>query len=91
MRTWEGFKKDAKAINSSVKEDIEEMEALADIVSLIIERRIELGYSQKDLSELCGLSPSSISRIEACTVKPKVMTLIKIMTPLGLKLSVVNA
>ncbi len=91
MRTWEDFKKDAKAINSSVKEDIEEMEALADIVSLIIERRIELGYSQKDLSELCGLPHSSISRIEACTVKPKVMTLIKIMTPLGLKLSVVNA
>lgn len=91
MRTWEDFKKDAKAIDPSVKADIEEMEALAEIVSSIIERRNELGYSQRELAELCGLPHSSVARIEACTVKPKVETLIKIMKPLGLKLSAVSA
>ena len=65
------------------------METLAAIVSAIIERRNELGYSQRDLAEICGLPHSSVARIEACTVKPKVETLIKIMIPLGLKLSAV--
>ena len=90
MRTWEDFKKDAKSIDPSVKTDIEEMEILAAIVSSIIERRKELGYSQRDLAELCGLPHSSVARIEACTVKPKVETLIKIMIPLGLKLTAVS-
>ncbi len=90
MRTWEDFKKDAKEINPIVKTDIEEMETLATIVSKIIERRNELGYSQRDLAKLCGLPHSSVARIETYAVMPKVDTLIKIMIPLGLKLSAVS-
>lgn len=90
MGTWEDFKKDAKEIDPIVKTDIEEMETLATIVSKIIERRNELGYSQRDLAKLCGLPHSSVARIETCKVMPKVDTLIKIMMPLGLKLSVVS-
>ena len=91
MRTWEDFKKDAKSISETTKEDIEEMEALAMLISAIIERRNQLGYSQRQLAEICGLPQSSVARIEACVVKPNVETLIKIMKPLGLKLSVVSA
>ena len=91
MRTWEDYKKDAKEINPTIKQDIEEMEVLAAIVSAIIERRNELGLSQRELAEICGLPHSSIARIESCTVKPKVETLIKIMKPLGLTLSAVSA
>lgn len=90
MRTWEDFKKNAKEADACVKEDIEEMEALASIVSAIIEKRNELGYSQRELAEICGLPHSSVARIEACVVKPKVETLIKIMKPLGLTLSAVS-
>ena len=90
MRTWEDFKKNAKDVNPDIKEDIEEMETLALIVSAIIEKRNELGYSQRELAEICGLPHSSVARIEACTVKPKVETLIKIMKPLGLTLSAVS-
>lgn len=90
MRTWEDFKKDAKEIDPIVKTDIEEMETLATIVSKIIERRNELGYSQRDLANLCGLPHSSVARIETYKVMPKVDTLIKIMIPLGLKLSAVS-
>ena len=63
MRTWEDFKKEAKKTNQTVKEDIEEMEALAAIVSTIIEKRNELGYSQRYLAEICGLPQSSVARI----------------------------
>ena len=90
MRTWEDFKKDAKEIDPIVKTDIEEMETFATIVSKIIERRNELGYSQRDLAKLCGLPHSSVARIETYAVMPKVDTLIKIMIPLGLKLSAVS-
>ena len=86
MRTWEDFKKNAKNIDSSIKEDIEEMETLATIISEIIKKRNELGISQRELAEICGLPHSSVARIEACIVRPKVDTLLKIMKPLGLTL-----
>ena len=91
MRTWEDYKKDAKSTSDVVKQDIEEMEVLAAIVTAIIARRNELGYTQRDLAVICGLPQSSVARIEACIVKPNIETLIKIMKPLGLTLSVVNA
>ena len=91
MRTWEDFKKNAKEVNDIVKNDIEEIEALASIVSIIIEKRMELGYSQRELADLCGLPQSSVARIEACIVIPKVETLLKVMKPLGLTLQAVNA
>ena len=90
MRTWEDFKKEVKSMDSSVKEDIEEMEALARIITAIIDKRNELGISQRDLANQCGLPQSSIARIEACIVKPKIDTLLKIMKPLGLTLSAVS-
>ena len=91
MRTWEDYKKDAKSTSDVVKQDIEEMEVLAAIVTVIVDRRNELGYTQRDLAVICGLPQSSVARIEACIVKPNIETLIKIMKPLGLTLSVVNA
>ena len=91
MRTWEDFKRDAKNVDKQVQEDIEEMETLAAIVSEIIRKRNELGYSQRDLAQMCGLPQSSIARIEACTVKPNVNTLLKIMKPLGLTLKTISA
>ena len=87
MKTWEDFKNDAKTLNPTTKENIEEMETLAAIISAIIEKRNELGISQRQLAEICGLPHSSVARIEACVVKPKVETLIKIMKPLGLTLA----
>jgi len=90
MRTWEDFKKEVKAIDPSIREDVEEMEALASIISAIIDKRNELGITQRDLASMCGLPQSSIARIEACIVKPKIDTLLKIMKPLGLTLSPVS-
>ena len=91
MRTWEDFKNNAKKENDLVKADIEEMETLASLISAIIERRNELGISQRELANLCGLPHSSVARIESCSVKPNVGTMLKIMKPLGITLSVVRA
>lgn len=91
MRTWEDFKNNAKKENDLVKADIEEMETLASLISAIIERRNELGISQRELANICGLPHSSVARIESCSVKPNVGTMLKIMKPLGITLSVVRA
>ena len=86
MKNWEQFKEELKQIDEQVKNDIEEIEALANIISAIIQKRYELGYSQRELASICGLPQSSIARIEANLVKPNVETLLKIMKPLGLTL-----
>ena len=88
MRTWNDYKKEAKNSNKVLKQDIEEMEQLATIIGTIIVRRKELGYSQRDLAEMCELPHSSVARIESCVVKPNIFTLLKIMSPLGLTLKV---
>ena len=55
MRTWNDYKEHVKAIDPEGKKDIEELEVLASIVSAIIEKRNELGLSQRDLASICGI------------------------------------
>ncbi|WP_405354535.1 helix-turn-helix domain-containing protein [Ruminococcus sp.] len=88
MKTWNDYKNFVKSEDITAKQDIEEMEGLAGIVSAIIEKRNSLGLSQRDLAEKCGIPQSSVARIETFKTTPKLDTLLKIMQPLGLKLTV---
>lgn len=88
MKTWNDYKEYAKKVDSQAKNDIEEMEELASIVGAIIEKRNALGLSQRQLAEICGIPQSSVARIETLKTTPNLDTLIKIMQPLGLKLTV---
>lgn len=88
MKTWNDYKEYAKKVDSQAKNDIEEMEELASIVGAIIEKRNALGLSQRQLAEICGIPQSSVARIETLKTIPNLDTLIKIMQPLGLKLTV---
>ena len=88
MRTWEDYKNHVKGIDELSKKEIEEIEALASIVSAIIDKRNEMGLSQRDLADLCGIPQSSVARIETFKTTPNVETLIKLLQPLGLKLTV---
>ena len=88
MKTWEDFKKNAKQLNNTANNDIQEIEIIVNIVNAIITKRNELGYSQRGLATICGLPQSSVARIESFSVKPNIETLIKIMKPLGLTLTV---
>ena len=58
MRTWNDYKEHVKAIDPEGKKDIEELEVLASIVSAIIEKRNELGLSQRELASICGIPQS---------------------------------
>ncbi len=88
MRTWDDYKDHVKSIDEQSASDIEEMETMASIIGVLIEKRNALGLSQRDLAKLCGLPQSSIARVEAMRTTPKLDTLLKMMKPLGLKLNI---
>ena len=91
MRTWNDYKDYVKRIDPENKRSMEEVESIATIVGAIIRQRNELGITQRDLASLCGIPQSSVARIESFRTIPNLETLIKIMQPLGLKLTVAEA
>jgi ribosome-binding protein aMBF1 (putative translation factor) len=88
MKNWNDYKNYAKSVDEQAKSDIEQMEELASIVGAIIEKRNESGLSQRQLAEICGIPQSSVARIETLKTTPNLDTLLKIMQPLGLKLTI---
>lgn len=61
-----------------------------DIIYQIIEERKKQNLSQSDLSDLSGLSQTTISRIETYTSTPTLPILIKIMNALNLDLQIIH-
>ena len=87
MKTWNDYKEYASEQSPEVKADIEEASQLATFVTLIIQRRNELGLTQRELAALSGLPQSSIARMETMKTVPSIDTVLKIVNPLGLQLS----
>ena len=88
MKTWNDYKEHVKNTDPVAGKDLENIEEQAAIICAVIQKRNELGLSQRDLASICGIPQSSVARIEANITTPKLDTLIKIMRPLGLKLTV---
>ena len=90
MRTWDDYKDHVKAIDANSKKEIEEIEALSAIVGAVVEQRNALGISQRELASMCGIPQSSVARIESFKTTPNLDTLMKILRPLGLTLTVTS-
>lgn len=88
MKTWNDYKDYLNSIDQDASEDIEEAEQLAYIISAIIDRRKELGLSQRDLAKMCIIPQSSIGRIESCKTIPNISTLLNIFKHLGLSFTI---
>ena len=88
MKTWDEYKKHIKNTATSAQIDLEYAEEQAQIISAIIQQRNSLGLSQRDLASICGLPQSSVARIESYQTTPNLSTLLKILKPLGLKLTI---
>lgn len=82
---WQDVK---NSMTSLTDEEKREIDLMSDIITKIIERRQELGLSQRELEKLTGVRQESICRIENMKNIPQLDTLIKLMEPLGLRLSV---
>lgn len=88
MKNWNEYKEHIKKIDKQSERDISEIEEQAEIISAIIKQRNSLGLSQRELATICGIPQSSIARIESFQSTPNLSTLLKVMRPLGLKLTV---
>ena len=86
--TWEDYKSEVKRTDVAAKEILEEAEIKSKIITAMINRRIDLGLSQRDLAERCGIPQSSVARIEIGRTMPKLDTLIKIFSQLGLSFNI---
>ncbi|KUO75951.1 MAG: hypothetical protein APF77_24305 [Clostridia bacterium BRH_c25] len=82
---WQDVK---NSMTSLTDEEKREIDLISDIITQIIERRRELGLSQRELEKLTGIKQEVICRVENMKNVPQLDTLIRIMEPLGLRLSV---
>ncbi len=88
MKTWNDYKEYVKEADPEGRKAMEEVEALSSIISTIIRQRNTLGISQRELAAMCGIPQSSVARIESFKTTPNLDTILKIMQPLGLTLTV---
>ncbi|MBQ9610707.1 MAG: helix-turn-helix domain-containing protein [Lachnospiraceae bacterium] len=88
MRNWNDYKEYVKKTDNKSGKDLEEIEEQARIISTLINQRNALGLSQRDLAEICGIPQSSVARIESFKTTPNLSTLLKLLKPLGLKITI---
>jgi len=76
--------------NADLSDDLRaEIELEVELIGKFIEAREKKGITQAQLAEMSGLTQSSIARLEKMSATPQIDTLIKVLTPLGYKLSIV--
>lgn len=84
-KEWNNIKND---LSSLTEIENEEIELMTDIILQMINQRNELGISQRELESITGINQAAICRIETMKNVPQLDTLIKLMKPLGLKITV---
>lgn len=87
MKNWSEVKNNIKVIT---EEENDELQFKADIVSTLINKRNELGISQRKLAEMTGIKQSAIARFESLKVMPQLNTIYKIIHALNLKIEIVD-
>lgn len=88
MRTWNDYKDHVRTVDPEMGKEIDEIENVSAIITAMVDQRISLGLSQRDLATMCGIPQSSVARIESCKTTPNLGTLLNIFQHLGLKLTV---
>lgn len=86
MKKWSDVRENIQALSEFEKEQID---LAAELVKQIINRRAELGLTQRQLAEKSGVKQSAIARLESQAVVPRIDTLYKLLRPLGLKIKLI--
>lgn len=87
MKTWRDKRKEIKSIPA---DEMNHIQAVAQIVNVLCRRRIELGLTQAEVAEKAGLQQESIARLENGNVVPRLDTVFKVAYALGMKLTAVE-
>lgn len=86
MAKWSDVKKELTSISEA---EHKEIEFIAKLINRIIERRHQLGLTQKELGERAGFKQAYVARIENGGTLPRIDTLIRLALALDLELTVV--
>ncbi len=70
------------------RREYEKLQPEFEIISAIIQHRIDTGMTQKELADKAGTKQSAISRLEAGNSNPSIGFLSKIAEALGTKLQI---
>lgn len=60
-----------------------------ELIGKIIEAREKQGLTQQELADISGVKQSSIARLEKLKSSPQLDTLLKILTPMGYRLTII--
>ncbi|MDR2751939.1 MAG: helix-turn-helix transcriptional regulator [Clostridiales bacterium] len=84
--SFQDYYNDDRNVSPAVRAKIEfEVE----LIGKLIAAREAKGMTQEQLAEAAGVKRSAVARLESLKATPKIDTLIKILTPLGYKLTIV--
>ena len=72
--------------DSNFKKEYDDLEPEYDIINAMIKARKEKGLTQKQLSELTGISQADISRIENGTRNPSLEMIKRLAAGMGMRL-----
>ena len=88
MKTWNDYKEYVKNNDPEIKKDVEEIEDISAMMSIVISQRKALGFSQRALATMCDIPQSSVARMETLKTIPTLSTFVKILRNLNLKLNI---
>lgn len=91
MKASNSYKEHIKTVDSVIAKDMEKSDDISSIISAMVEQRIAMGLTQRELAIMCGIHQSSIARIESCNTTPNLRTLLNILQHLDLKLTVTSS
>ena len=74
--------------NPAFKKEYDDLETEFQIIRAIIDARTEMGITQKQLSDLSGITQAEISKIENGNANPSLKTLKKLASAMGKKVKI---
>ncbi len=77
-------------LNDKQRKELEISEQLSNIIIKIVNKRISLGMSQRDLALTSGIKQPMIARIEKLDVVPRMDTILRLANSLDLNLDIDN-
>ena len=81
--------KDFRATLKLTPEEEEIINIEKALINAVVEAREKKGFTQKQLSEMCGIKQPVIARFESAVHSPQINSMIRILKPLGYTLEIV--
>jgi len=81
--------KELMDISGLTAAEISEIKLNTQIIGELLRTRKEKGLTQAELKDISGVNQPTIAKIESGKVDPQLSTLIRLLTPLGMTLTVV--